>query len=240
MKPVIGIVARPTLDCEKYTCTEIYDYERICLIKEGALPIAILPPQNLLYYNERPRNTARLTQEEKQLLIDSISMCDGILLQGGNSWYEYDEFITEYCITNDIPLLGTCLGMQLMAYIYSKNHNRSDFKTRKIENNSYHFLPDDKNVHEVYLDKNSRLYSIFNTDKIVVNSSHNYQAVDNNKEIIKGNAPDGVIEYIEIPNVSYALGVQWHPERLYVDDEYSKLLIKDFVNTSKEYNKNRR
>lgn len=44
-------------------------------------------------------------------------MCNGIVMPGGCKIYYYDKFIAKYAIENDIPVLGICLGMQILASV---------------------------------------------------------------------------------------------------------------------------
>ena len=53
----------------------------------------------------------------------SIELCDGIILPGGEKTFEYDTYVVNYCIKNDIPILGICLGMQIMASTGKKREN---------------------------------------------------------------------------------------------------------------------
>lgn len=42
-------------------------------------------------------------------------MCDGIVFPGGKKLTPYDRYLLEQVIKKDIPVLGICLGMQLMS-----------------------------------------------------------------------------------------------------------------------------
>lgn len=44
-------------------------------------------------------------------LIESVNLCDGIILSGGNKYHENDFKLIEYLLEKDIPVLGICLGM---------------------------------------------------------------------------------------------------------------------------------
>lgn len=44
-----------------------------------------------------------------------INFYGGIILQGGDNLYEIDKKIVKYLYDKDIPTLGICLGMQIMA-----------------------------------------------------------------------------------------------------------------------------
>ena len=72
--------------------------------------------------------------------------------------------------------------------------------------------------------KDGFLSKLFDTNKILVNSYHNYCVDDTLSEMIKGYSSDGVIEALEIPGYSFGIGVQWHPE-LITDDENSNKIL---------------
>jgi putative glutamine amidotransferase len=62
-----------------------------------------------------------------------------------------------------------------------------------------------------------------------VNSYH-HQAVQKPAAISAGSfANDGVIEAVEDTTGRFVLGVQWHPERGWRDDDFSKALFAKFI-----------
>jgi putative glutamine amidotransferase len=49
-------------------------------------------------------------------------------------------------------------------------------------------------------------------------------------------SPDGLVEGVEdVRDDRWALGVQWHPEIDWQDDEFSTRLFNNFVNAAREY-----
>ena len=63
-----------------------------------------------------------------------------------------------------------------------------------------------------------------------VNSLH-HQAVKVPGQglVVNASSRDGVIEGVEISGSRFVVGVQWHPERLFPDDEASQRLFSAFV-----------
>jgi gamma-glutamyl-gamma-aminobutyrate hydrolase PuuD len=47
--------------------------------------------------------------------------------------------------------------------------------------------------------------------------------------VVSASARDGVIEAVEISGQPFVIGVQWHPERLWVEDESAQRLFSAFV-----------
>ncbi len=152
-----------------------------------------------------------------------INFCDGIILQGGDNLYEIDKKIVKYLHDRDIPTLGICLGMQMMAISFG-----GELDTLK---NSNH-LKNDFYVHQININKNSKLYEIINDQSIVVNSRHKDFVKHTNLSIgaISG---DYVIEEVEDRNKTFFVGVQWHPETIFFDKN-SILLFNDYFRTIKK------
>lgn len=149
-------------------------------------------------------------------LINVLKLCDGIILQGGTDYYEYDKFILKYCIDNDVPVLGICLGMQIMASLYQDNL----FKL----NNNEHYKPGVKYVHDVNIDVNSKLFNIVSTDNLKVNSRHKEAIGNSGIYTVSGRSNDGVIEAIEYNKNTFNIGLAWHVEDLIFNPENRKIL----------------
>lgn len=160
-------------------------------------------------------------------VFSKVKICDGIIFTGGTTWSVIDEYILKYCLSNDVPFLGICLGMQMIGNYFSFDHEIGVDKTTKIDGKFHNCNL--KYCHEVIL-KDGYLSSLFGTNKILVNSNHNYKVKSTNELIIKGYSPDGVIEALEIPNHKFGIGVGWHPERMLSYDKNSRLLFKSFIN----------
>src|SRR5574344_2159381 len=87
--PIIGISRR----CED-NYIKINNSIISAIEKCGGIPIMIIPNSD----------------------IDKVlKLCDGLLLPGGVDVTSTDKYICEYAIKNDIPILGICLGMQVMS-----------------------------------------------------------------------------------------------------------------------------
>lgn len=135
--------------------------------------------------------------------INILKICDGIILTGGNHIYDYHFDIVNYCINNNIPILGICMGHQILG-LYSFNGHDSDLIKVNKHNQTEHI---------VKIKENSVLYQILG-DKITTNSRHNYALPQEKiKYKIGAISDDGIIESIEdINNNHFILGIEWHPE----------------------------
>lgn len=153
-------------------------------------------------------------------VIDSVKLCDGIILPGGEKERDIDLKLVRYLYENNIPTFGICLGMQNMAKALGGTLEK--FETNFHNSNlSY--------VHKVNIKKDSLIYKILCSNSILVNSRHNYY-VDNTNLNVSAYSEDYVIEAIEDKNKKFFLGIQWHPESIR-NDINSKLLIDEFINS---------
>lgn len=210
MKPRIGIIVRPDVlpSGNKVMC--VYEDIRTSVIESGGIPIGIVPPSKSL-------------EEYDNNLNDIIDLCDGIILQGGDTFYEYDKKILEYVYKKDIPVLGICLGMQLMG----------DFFDGKLYSCKYHKYPSKKYVHEVYINKNSKLYEIIGKEVISVNSRHK-EAVLDPSCFVSAISDEGIIEAIEDRKKKFFIGIQWHPENMYSYDILERKLFDYFIDVCRK------
>ena len=150
-------------------------------------------------------------------LIESVNLCDGIILSGGSKFDENDFKLIKYLVEKNIPTLGICLGMQSMAEYFNDK--------REIKVNNHYST--NKYVHKVKLKKGSRLYDILNKDEILVNSRH-HTGVPYTNMLISAKSEDNIIEAVELSNLNFFIGLEWHPESIKDNDSY--LIFKSFIN----------
>lgn len=158
--------------------------------------------------------------EELERTIGLIKICDGIILPGGAKEYDIDDKIVQYLYEHDIPTLGICLGMQLMALTFNG-------EIELIGNETHQKM--EGYVHEVKIKEGSRLASILKGNKILVNSRHIERITTTDLPIVAISS-DLVIEAVEDASKRFFIGVQWHPESL-KEDIYSKRLFDFFINS---------
>lgn len=195
--------------------------------------------------------------DEKLLLEQAISQCDGFLLSGGPDIdastygelnYNFNGEISPYRDKMDIsiakmaveqgkPVLGICRGMQVLnialgGTLYQDIH--SQIKDRDLIKHSQE-APKWHPIHDISIEKNSRLWHIFNKDCISVNSFH-HQAVKDVGSRLKVTAvsPDGIIEAVEHESHIFAVGVQCHPEIMWQENEEILKLFRAFVRAAAE------
>ena len=223
-RKVIGILGIPSVDDENDSVIALYKSYKDAIVKRGCIPFLINPVSDIDYLNRKREDIPPLSKEEKIFYQDMVDMCDGIILQGGYRIYNYFEYIVSYSIEKDIPILGICMGMQLLA--------RLDNVENCIEINNTnvnHKVKGQQYAHMVNILKDSLLYSIFNKDVISVNSKHNYHVSMVNNYKISAYSEDGLIEAIEYPGKKFIIGVQWHPEKMIEYDALANKLFDYFI-----------
>lgn len=119
---------------------------------------------------------------------------------------ELDFWLVAAALRRELPVLGICLGMQVLGLAH---------RSELIQH-----LPNDAAGHRggvrhvVRPAPGTRLARIVGTGPFQVVSSH-HQALRAPGPGLVGAAwsDDGVLEALERPDLSFTLGVQWHPER---------------------------
>ena len=220
-RPIIGVSARPYITDNGRNALVILESIRRVIINNGGIPHIILPTQDMVYMNNRE---TPLTDKDKEILDAQINMCDGILMPGGDFMYFYDNYICEKANKKDMPLLGVCMGMQVMC-----NYN-NDNKNIFIEG---HKDLQKEYVHSVNIIPGTKLYDIIGEEKIMVNSIHRTKVPNSGDYSISAKAEGDIIEGIEKKDKLFNIGVQWHPER--TDDAPSRKIITAFIDACKQY-----
>lgn len=212
-RPIIGILGRIGKDVDKDEIIYVNKDVVKGILTSGGIPFLILPNNNWRMF---------------------LNNCDGLLIPGGYDFNDFDELVYKYALEKNMPILGICLGMQLMCKV--DNEASNDFT---ILNNSKinHHQKSKKYVHKVYIKKNSKLYDIFKTNIINVNSRHNYVVPYVKKLRIIGYSSDNVIEAVEYENKKFVIGVQWHPESMIDYDIYAYKIFDYFIKMCYKYNR---
>ena len=224
MKPVIGIILRCNYLNNKTPINYISESVRRTFTKAGGEIYAILPIQDICYSDTSFNNFPELTKEEKQIIDKNLNMCDGIVFPGGKKLTPYDRYLLEQVIKKDIPVLGICLGMQLMScYNEEKIIEKNNTKINHRQKNRSEL------THKVMIKEDSKLFSILGKTEIMVNSFHDYHGTKNKFYKTVAVSEDGIIEAIEYPNNTFNIGVQWHPEISYNFDLNSRKIIDEFI-----------
>jgi putative glutamine amidotransferase len=142
---------------------------------------------------------------------------------------ERDEFeivVFNTAIQQDLPVLAICRGMQLVNCILGGDLEQDLGE----EKNELHRLTDEGKKHFIFIEPGSLLSSITQTEKDIADSAHHQCIHQLGKGLlVNARSDDGVIEGIEWEDKegkAFFLGVQWHPERMYMQQLEASTLSK--------------
>jgi putative glutamine amidotransferase len=221
-RPVIGICA--AIESAQWAAWQVVvnlsprTYS-LAVQRAGGLAL-ILPPDDVV-------------AESPDELLD---MLDGLILAGGSdidpasygarphpetrgTWPERDRFelgLGTRALERDIPVLGICRGMEMLNVIQGGTLNQH------VPNLALHrHTPGVFTDHRVRLEAGSLASRVVGGEYTEVRSAH-HQGVEQLGEgiVASGYADDGLVESIELPEKSFAVGVLWHPE----EDERSRVV----------------
>jgi len=145
--------------------------------------------------------------------------------------------MTRWSVDEDRPVMGICRGIQVMNVALGGTLVQ-DIPTH-IATDLRHNIqaPDEPRsmlLHDVQLKDGTRLASILGEQQIAVNSVH-HQALGNLAPglHVTAVAPDGISEGVELPDRTFAMAVQWHPEDLIDHDARMQKLFDAFVQAAR-------
>jgi putative glutamine amidotransferase len=191
------------------------------------------------------------------LPLDSAAIvlrhCDGLLLTGGDDvfpgWYNqladtalcegFDPYRDSLEMMSikiakglRMPVVGVCRGLQILN-IEAGGSLFADLPKLHPSEIS-HRCQDWRNCfHQVTVDTLSQLFMLFKQKEGLVNTNH-HQGIDRlgNMLLVSAWSSDSIPEAIEANPEQYSgflIGVQWHPERLAENQNYSKPLASAFI-----------
>ena len=134
------------------------------------------------------------------------------------------------------PFLGICRGFQVINTVLGGTlfTHIEDQKPNAVKHDYYPNWPRNHIAHLVTVEKGSRLADILGATEIQVNSLHHQGADKISPSLtVVAQAPDGLVEGLELPDHPFGFGVQWHPEWL-ADRPETRRLFKAFVNACSE------
>lgn len=195
--------------------------------KTNDTEMQIITKNNLKYLHNKCNYIGILNYDNSSIDTEIINICDGIIFQGGTDIYPYHFEILDYAIKNNIPVLGICMGHQIIG-LYSINSN-TDKDLIKINNHN-----DKEKFHTINTVPNSIINKILG-NTTMVNTRHK-EAVSEVKAPFKITAlsEDNIIETIEyIDDKHFVLGIQFHPEDLENTENLYNYFIKEILKRKK-------
>lgn len=234
MKPVIGITTFQNIEVEKSFTLGSNNFLK-AIEEAGGVPL-FLP-----------------VSEDMEDINSYLDVIDGIIFAGGEgvSPMKFNEdpskaisninplrdnfelALFEEAYNRDMPILGVCRGTQLINVALDGNLYQDIFS--QVPNCNGH-MPSEMQVYDLFhvidIEENSKLFDIFNTKELEVNSFH-HQGIKNLGKDLKVTATsrDGVVEGIESLSKKFLIGVQWHPEDLVLKHKEFLKLFKALINS---------
>src|SRR3989338_3116596 len=199
-----------------------------------------------------------------------INLIDGLLISGGGfdidpKYYgeephpklgkiqpdrtDFEIKLLKLAVEKKMPVLGICGGHQLIN-VYFGGSLYQDIPSQYSEKiNHKQSTPSDNPYHSINIYSSSRLSKIAETGSTVVNSTHHQSIKKIGKGLkISSVAEDGVIEAIEFAcsersksnGDDFIVGVQWHPERIYLKDVCSKNIFTEFIKEANRFSQTKK
>lgn len=193
---------------------------------------------------------------DHQTLGEILSFIDGLLISGGGrplpdeilrepqlptlrkqnpERYDHDALLIAEALKRQMPVLGICRGAQMLNEVTGGTMYLR--LSPWVEESAEHLqtLPGNQPCHRIRLEPGSKLAAIMGVQELWVNSFH-VQAI---KECGQGfaivaRAEDRVVEAIEATVHPFAIGVQFHPEKM-IDQTPFQALFAAFRVAAGEY-----
>ena len=184
-----------------------------------------------------------------------LDACDGLLLTGSASNVEPHHYggpasrpgtlhdssrdattlpLIPRAVAAGLPVLAICRGFQEMNVAFGGSlHQRlhevpgyADHRDDESQPLEIQYGP----AHEVLLEPGGELEKLAGAKRLHVNSLH-WQGVQTLGPglTVEARAPDGVIEAFRVADApAFAMGLQWHPEWQFAQDQFSRALFAAF------------
>jgi putative glutamine amidotransferase len=140
---------------------------------------------------------------------------------------DFEIQLARLALTRGLPVFGVCGGAQVLNVAVGGSLYQ-DIPSQVPK--AYKHSGSPEWAHTIDIVPGTRLAAIVGTHEMRVNSLH-HQAVKvpGPGMVVSASARDGVIEAVEIPGQPFVIGVQWHPERSFMEDETARQLFAAFV-----------
>jgi putative glutamine amidotransferase len=193
---------------------------------------AVLVPERYVAMVRAAGARAVLLPPDEAGAADLVRRLDGLLLSGGADIEparygaadrheltvtrpdrDAGEFsVLEAALDADLPVLGVCRGMELLAVAYggALHQHLPDVLGGDLRHQP---APGVYGSHPARFAPGSRAAAIFG-ERAEVNSYHHQAVADPGKLAVTGWSDDDLVEVVEDPSRRFVFGVQWHPEAM--------------------------
>ena len=171
-------------------------------------------------------------------VAETLSKYQGVIICPGfgNRGIEGKIVAAQYCREHNVPTLGICLGMQIMAIEFARNVlGMTDANSTEMNPDTQHpvidLMEEQKSItnlggtmrlggYECSIVPGTHLHDAYQCDSIVERHRHRYEFNNRYHEAfeVAGMRPVGInpannlVEAIELTNAKWYVGVQFHPE----------------------------
>ncbi len=236
-RPLIGITMRHELETERFYLGRDYG-EAVAAAGGAPVHLSLIP--------------------DAELICEIMNRLDGVLLPGSGSDVDpmlygsephrslgtvhplrdrTDALVLAEAERRGTPLLAICYGMQAW------NVARGGTLIQDIESGMPEAIkhqqgaPRSRRSHRVRILAGSRIAEYASSESALVNS-HHHQAIERVGEELRASAwtIDGLVEAVEnTRGGQWGIGVQWHPEIDWREDELSQAIFSGFLEAGRAY-----
>lgn len=217
MKPLIGITGEleePIENGRPWGTQGLLENYHSAIFAAGALPVTLPLAEDglcepllrrldgLILSGGLPDIPAEVLGEDQHHASDPMPIRRW---HSEQTWYETAAAL-------DLPILGICLGMQLM-HVLAGGKMIQDIPDQYDDAHD-HAAPDYMHQHDIIIEAGTQLAKYAPALRTPITSAH-HQAVKDLQPPYRicARSEDGIIEAIEDPTRPFRIGVQWHPER---------------------------
>lgn len=185
---------------------------------------------NLVYVHSEKVTQTNIA--EKLAALDGVIIAPGF----GQRGIEGKFIALEYCRKNNVPTLGICLGMQCMVIEFARNVlGLEDANSTEMNPHTPHkvidLMEEQKNIsnlggtmrlgaYDCHLDADSKTAKAYGTTDIRERHRHRFEFNNEYRErfeqagmkCVGVNPATNLVEVVELPDLKWFVGTQYHPE----------------------------
>jgi putative glutamine amidotransferase len=141
---------------------------------------------------------------------------------------EFEIDLARRAMEANVPLLAICRGAQVLNVAAGGTLVQDIPSAVRTDLRHSITRPRDHLAHDVRVVPSSKLETVLGSAVVAnacrVNSRHHQSVARIGRNLVaSATAPDGIVEAIEVPEATFCLGVQWHPENFWRTGEFTPL-----------------
>ena len=175
--------------------------------------------------------------DAEKMSEDDLAKVDAVVVPGGfgSRGVEGKIAAANYCLENDKPYLGLCLGMQVAVIAAARRGGLREANSEEFgakEGNNVVYIMEDQKGKEstggtmrlgdyaAVLKEGSQVADLYGTKEVVERHRHRYEVnqhflpeIQRGGLVVSGTSPDGsLVEFVEASDGEYFVATQAHPE----------------------------